>query len=128
MHPVIIDTDIAIDYLRGIPYARDLIDKLWDANIAYLSVLSVYELCAGMKEKEKEVTDNFIKACKIELLTHEIAVKGGELYKLYRSKGFTFTSIDCLIAATAILNGYKIATRNIDHYPDKKILLKLREI
>lgn len=36
----------------------------------------------------------------------------------------TLTSIDCLIAATAIIKNYKIATRNKSHYPIKDILLE----
>jgi len=123
MHPVLVDTDIAIDYLKGMEYARKLIEPLWDSNMAYLSVLSVYELRAGMREKED--TFNFIKACSLENVTLEIAIKGGELYRQYIEKGLTLTSIDCLIAATAIIRGHKIATRNIDHYPEKGLLLKL---
>lgn len=126
MHPVLIDTDIAIDYLKGVQYAKELIDLLWDSDMAYFSVLSVYELWAGMRENEKEDTSNFIKACIIENITSEIAVKGGELYKHYRAKGITLTSIDCLVAATAIINGHKIATRNTAHYPEKGLLLKFK--
>ena len=65
MQKIIIDTDIAIDYLRGLEYAKKLINGLWRNGGAYLSILSVYELYAGMKEKEREDTDNFIKACDI---------------------------------------------------------------
>ncbi|MBI4618788.1 MAG: type II toxin-antitoxin system VapC family toxin [Desulfobacterales bacterium] len=126
MHPVLIDTDIAIDYLRGMLYAKELIEPLWDFNMVYFSVLSVYELWAGMRENEKEDTFNFIKACNIEDITPEIAVKGGELYKQYRTKGITLTSIDCLIAATAIIKKHKIATRNVEHYPDKGLLLRFK--
>lgn len=122
MQPVMVDTDVAIDYLRGIPYAKELITSLWENNTAYLSILSVYELYAGMKEKEREDTDNFIDACKIDFVTLKIAQKGGELYQYYRGKGITLTSIDCLIAATAIVNGRKIATKNVEHYPDKELL------
>lgn len=124
MPDVLIDTDIAIDYLRGSSYVKDLMLSLWDKNKAYISILTVYELYAGMQEKEKEDTDNFISACNIEFITLEIAQKAGELYKAYREKGLTLTAIDCLISATAIINKRKIATRNIEHYPDKELLVK----
>lgn len=119
-----IDTDIAIDYLRGISSARDLILPLWKTNTAYLSILTVYELYAGMRENEKEDTNNFINACNIEPITIEIAKKGGEIYRHYRRQGITLTSNDCLINATAIVKGHKIATKNKAHYPDKKMLWK----
>lgn len=122
MQTVLIDTDIAIDFLRGLQKARDLVEPLWAANRAYLSILSVYELFAGMRENEKEDTENFIHACNLDLVTTEIALKSAELFRLYRKKGITLTSIDCLILGTSIIRGHKIATRNANHYPDKTLL------
>jgi predicted nucleic acid-binding protein len=125
MQTVLIDTDVAIDFLRGEPYARDFLLPLWDLSRAYLSVLTIYELYAGMKEKEKEATNDFIGACLIEPVSREIAARGGEWKAFYREKGITLTAVDCLISATALLQGHKIATRNVRHYPDKKLLLNL---
>ena len=124
MQNVIIDTDVAIDYLRGIQYAQELIIPLWEGNTAYLSVLSLYELYAGMRENEKEDTTNFINACNIDQVTQGIAVKAGELYRHYRKSGITLDSIDCLIAATAMIKKYKVATRNVKHYPDERLHYK----
>ena len=125
MQAVIIDTDIAIDYLRGKQDARDLIFSLWDINMAYLSILSAYELYAGMKEDEEEDTENFINACNIEPVTIEITKKAGELYRKYRRQGITLTSLNCLINATAIVGRHKIATKNREHYPNKEILYSI---
>ncbi|MBF0402415.1 type II toxin-antitoxin system VapC family toxin [Candidatus Magnetominusculus xianensis] len=118
MELTLIDTDVAIDYLRGQPYAKEAIEGLWVANTACLSVLSVYELHVGMKDNERFSTESFIEACHIEPVGHDVAIKAGEIYKKYRTKGITLTPIDCLIYATAILKKYKIATRNLKHYPD----------
>ncbi len=122
MTTVIIDTDVAIDFLRGNNYAKELISKLFGLSLAHLSILSVYELHAGMRENESTKTQDFINACKIELVTMDIAIKAGELRRDYRGKGITLTSIDCLIAATAITYKFKIATRNLNHYPDKTLI------
>lgn len=124
MQTVMIDTDIAIDFLRGSTKARELIVPLWQSDTAYLSLLSVYELYAGMQPKEKEITENFIRACRIEPLTLNITQQASECYQSYRKQGITLTAIDCLIWATAKTNHHKLATRNIKHYPDKNILLK----
>lgn len=117
MQTVLIDTDIAIDFLQGHTEAIELIAPLWEENRAYLSILSVYELYTGMREKEKGDTDAFINACNIEPVTMEVARAGGELYRKSRATEMTLTSIDCLIVATAIIGGHKIVTRNKDHYP-----------
>lgn len=124
MQSVIIDTDVAIDYLRGIQYAQELIPPLWERDTAYLSVLSLYELHAGMRENEREATTNFINACNIEMVTQDIAIKAGEFYRHYRKSGTTVDSIDCLIAATAMIKKFKIATRNVKHYPDERLHYK----
>ncbi|OGW53729.1 MAG: hypothetical protein A2Y81_13220 [Nitrospirae bacterium RBG_13_43_8] len=98
---------------------------VWNTDTAYLSILSVYELYAGMKDNEHVDTENFIKACNIEPLTLDITKKAGALYKTYRMQGLTLTSIDCLINATAIVRGHKVATKNTSHYPDRKILFPM---
>lgn len=125
MPGVLIDTDIAIDFLRGASYAQPLMGGLWNSGQAMISVLTVYELTAGMRDAEQVVTNNFIEACTVEPITPEIAGKGGELYRNYRAKGVTLTSLDCLIAATALVKGYKVATRNVKHYPEKGLLFSL---
>ncbi len=128
MQTVLVDTDVAIDFLRGVPYANDLVLQLWEENAAYLSVLSIYELYAGMRGNEKKSTEAFIDACNIVPLTLDIAKKGGEMYSHYRKTGITITSIDCLIAATALMSSLKIATRNLKHYPEKGLVLKIKAL
>ena len=123
MQSVLIDTDIAIDYLRGSEEVARLLEQLWDSDMAHLSILSVYELYAGMRAPEKEATEDFINACNIEPVTMQTARRAGDMYRHWRAKGVTTTSIDCLIAATAALKKHKIATRNKDHYPEKDLLL-----
>lgn len=122
MPTVLIDTDVAIDFLRGEAYAQPLIAGLWRERRAVLSVLTVYELTAGMREKERGHTLDFIGASTIEEVSANIAIKAGDLYREYRSKGITLTSLDCLIAATALVKGYKIVTRNLGHFPQDGLL------
>jgi hypothetical protein len=78
-----------------------------------------------MREKERTPTLDFISACLVEPVTAEIAARGGELYREYRAKGNTLTALDCLIAATAMEKGYKIATRNLRHYPQEGLLFAI---
>ena len=73
MPGVLIDTDIAIDFLRGVAYTQPLIGGLWNDDQAMMSVLTVYELTAGMRDAEKVVTRNFIEACAVEPISPEIA-------------------------------------------------------
>lgn len=126
MPAVLIDTDVAIDFLRGEAYAQPIIVGLWGEGRAVLSVLTLYELTAGMREKERGPTLDFISACTIEEVSANIAMMAGDLYREYRTKGITLTSLDCLIAATAIIKGHKIVTRNIGHFPQDGLLFNLQ--
>ncbi|WP_448591054.1 PIN domain-containing protein [Thermoflexus hugenholtzii] len=115
---MLIDTDVAIDYLRGVSYARHLIVELWRNRRAYLSVISVYELYIGMRSEEQAATKAFVNACQILNVDHRIAQAAADWYRRWRSRGLTLTTADCLIAGTALVHGLKIATRNTRHYPD----------
>ena len=125
MPAVLIDTDVAIDFLRGEAYAQPLLASLWREGRAVVSVLTVYELTAGMRDKEKTATGNFIDACQVEDVSADIAMRAGELYRKYRAKGVTLNSLDCLIAATALVKGCKVATRNLKHYPETGLVLNI---
>lgn len=119
---ILLDTDFVIDFLRGDARMMNIIIPLWEKNIVFLSILSVYELYAGMRPNEKEATDNFINACQIEPLTVEISKEAGKYRSQYRAKGETLSIVDCIIATTAKMNRHLIATRNIKHFPEKKYL------
>lgn len=121
---VLIDTDVAIDFLRGEKSAQRLIEPLWRGELAYLSLLSIYELRAGMREIESRYTMDFIHACQITALTVAIVSEAGDYYRFHRARGMTLTSIDCMIYMTAKQNNFKLLTHNIKHYPDKDILVK----
>lgn len=125
MPGVLIDTDIAIDYLRGDQAVRPLLHRLWREGSAVLSVISLFELTAGMRENERVATMDFIGACAVAEVTPDIAVRGGELYRHYRGQGVTLAAMDCLIAATAQVKGCQVATRNVRHYPQPGLLLAL---
>ncbi|MCX5826479.1 MAG: type II toxin-antitoxin system VapC family toxin [Deltaproteobacteria bacterium] len=122
MQTVLVDTDVAIDFLRGNAYAKELLENLWSEGRASISTLSVYELDAGMRDHERKATKAFIDACRIDDVTREIAEKAGELRREYQKRGITIPSMDCIIAATALVSGYKIATRNKRHFPESLML------
>jgi len=115
MQTILIDTDYVIDFLRG---TSSVLIPVLTENLAYLSILSVYELYAGMRSGEKEATDDFIQACHIEPITMEIAKNAGAFRFEQRQKGLTLSIVDCIIAETARSNNHHIATNNKKHYPE----------
>jgi len=126
MQRVVIDSDVAIDYLRGKDYALKLMKKLWRTDTAYLTTTTVFELYAGMRESEKESTEYFIKACNLLPITEQISMVAGDMYRQQRKKGRTLDAIDCLNHAVGVVHDCQIATRNIAHYPDSARLFNFQ--
>lgn len=117
MPTVLIDTDHAIDFLRGASLA---IKPLIQQNVAFLSILSVYELYSGMRPGEEIFTQNFIQGCKIEMVTMDIAKNAGIFRFQQCQAGITLSVVDCIIAETARMNNHLVATNNKKHYPATK--------
>lgn len=115
MQTVLLDTDYVIDFLRG---KSSVIIPLLNEGTAFLSILSVYELYAGMQPNEATATDDFIQACNIEPVTMVIAKNAGIFRFKNRQKGITLSIVDCIIAETARINNHQVATGNRKHYPD----------
>lgn len=117
MTEILFDTDYIIDYLRGKDSKFGIIHNSLKFNSLYISILTVYELYAGMRDSEQQATDDFIRACRIEPVTMEIAQYAGIFRMKQRQKGITLSIVDCIIAETARAKGYRIATMNKKHYP-----------
>jgi len=120
MQSILFDTDFLIDFLRGKSSSLAVITHAFSENQAYISILSVYELYAGMRPGEEEATADCIGAFRIEPLTFDISKKAGMRRFKYRQKGVTLSNINCIIAETARTRNHLIATMNTKHYPDVK--------
>lgn len=109
------DTNILIDYLRDRPTARDFLDA--QAERPYISVASVVELYAGLKNRrEEQDVERMFAQANIVAATHEIAKRAGVFSRLYASS-HGLDDLDAIIAATAEQHGLRLATLNVKHFP-----------
>lgn len=109
-----IDSDILIDFLRGIEKARDFLVGNAQKHALYISVVSVVELYAGKNMKRSaaiEEVERLIKNFEVVPLDRERARRAGTLRREY---GIPFA--DAIIAATALDNAVGIVTRNVKHF------------
>jgi len=123
MKTVLFDTDYLIDFLRGKSSIKDIISKALIQGVGYISVLSIYELYAGMLPGDEQATEDCINAFHIEPVTVDIARMAGKTRFSYRQRGTTLSIVDCIILETARTNHHLIATMNRKHYPDAKFLV-----
>lgn len=115
MKPVLVDTDVLINFLRGKQQAKEFLLAQLDSGPILCSVITVAEIFAGMRPHEQEKTRGLLDNLEVIPVTRAIAEKAG-LYK-GEIKSHALELDDCLIAATAHLHKATLATGNDRHYP-----------
>jgi predicted nucleic acid-binding protein len=114
-NPILIDTDVLIDFLRGHDKAVAFVNEFSSRII--LSPIVVAELYAGVKgNAELSVLENFVSLFRVVPLTAEI-VKIGGLYKRDFGKSHGVGLADAILAATADTEKAELKTLNVKHYP-----------
>ncbi len=97
---ILVDTDVLIDFLRGIGKAVVFIDEFSPHII--LSPIVVAELYAGVKgADELSLLDNFVSLFRAAPIDSEIAKAGG-LYKRDYGKSYGVGLADAILATTPI--------------------------
>jgi len=116
MRPVIVDTDILIDVGRNVDKAVSFLDKIEKEFTPIISVVTQMELIVGCRnKKELSALDKFVGRFDVESMDESITGKGVALLHKYRlSHGLLIA--DALIAATAIIKGASLATKNRSDY------------
>lgn len=112
--PLLIDTDVLIDYLRDKPEAVSYLEGLTEPLL--VSAVTIAELYAGVRDgAERTALDSFITAFEIVAVDEEIAVKGG-LHRRDYSKSHGTGLADALVAATAEIRNAQLVTLNGKHF------------
>jgi predicted nucleic acid-binding protein len=116
MRPVLVDTDVLINFLRGkLPAKEFLLTQLSNSVPILCSVITVAEIYAGMRPHELEKTGALLDNLEIIPVTRNIAEKAGHYKQSIKSHSLELD--DCLIAATAHIHKAALATGNLRHYP-----------
>ncbi len=113
--PFLIDTDVAIDYLRGNVDAIAYIEGLSGNN--FISAITVAELYAGVRDgAERTALESFVRAFQVVVVDSAIATQGG-LFRRDFGKSHGVGLADALIAASAQAHGAILVTLNAKHFP-----------
>ena len=119
-----LDSDVLIDYLRGMTNARDFLLENAGKTPLFISVVGIVEIYSGKDTKiseKKEIIEVFLANFRIIILTQGIAKRAGELRRDHQ-KPFA----DMIIAASAMEYGMPLVTRNIKHFRTIRGLKVLR--
>ena len=116
--PILVDTDVLIDFLHGREQAVSFINLESDRII--LSSIVVAELYAGARggkgDTEQNTLERFLSMFRIVHVTAVIARLGG-LYKRDYGRSHGVSLADAVVAATATLENAALKTLNVKHYP-----------
>lgn len=116
--PVLLDTDVLVDFLREHAGAVACLEEFADRVV--LSAVSVAELYAsvrgGEEGPEQTALANLLSQFRIVAVSGAVAKLGG-LYKRDYGARHGLGLADAVIAATATLEGASLKTLNIRHYP-----------
>ena len=116
--PVLVDTDVLIDFLRGREQAVSFVSLESDRII--LSSIVVAELYAGVRggkgDSEQSTLERFLSLFRVVPVTAAIARLGG-LYKRDYGKSHGISLADAVVAATVTLETAELKTLNVKHYP-----------
>ena len=118
MKSILIDSDILIEVSRG----RDAaILAKWDAlgrgeTALTCSPVTVAELWHGARAQEHKILEALFAAIQCVAIDVEIGRRAGDYLRQF-AKSHGVELGDALIAATALVHGLQLWTRNRRHYP-----------
>lgn len=113
--PILIDTDVLVDFLRGHAGAGALLRE--HAGDLVLSSIVVAELFAGARNaSEQSVLDDVVGVLPVVPVSAAIARDAGLLKQRYHRSHGTGLG-DAVVAATALSLGAALKTLNVKHYP-----------
>ena len=120
----LVDTDVAIDFLRRCDYAQKLLEHWAGEGLLAISTLTHLEIYQGMRTGEEGATNAFLDGLTSVVVDVPVARRAGRMLGELRSKGLTMGIADAIIAATALELGAPLLTNNVEHYPfpDLKVI------
>lgn len=110
---LLLDTTVLIDALRNRNQRRRLLATLVTSGQALAtSTVNVAEVYGGLRPGEEEATRAFLAGINLFPVSASIAERAGHLKASLRREGQTRSITDMIVAATALENGFMVATDN----------------
>ena len=118
MAAVLLDTTVIIDLLRGRGDALRRLEALRRAgDVPYVCAINVDETVRGLKLSENDPARAFFGGVRIAPLGLSEGWQAGEWRREFAQQGRTLAQADCLVAATALSLGGRLATGNPKDFP-----------
>jgi predicted nucleic acid-binding protein len=111
----LLDSDVVIDFLRGLPAAGRYVDGLADTPTC--SEVTRVEVLRGVRSSERRVTERLLATIRWVVVDEDVSGLAGELGRRFRRSHGAIGTADLVVAATAERLKLPLATLNVRHYP-----------
>ena len=115
--PLVLDTTVLIDALRGRPAADRLEDLMAGRELLLTTAINVEEVVRGLRPTEQDAVDLLLTGLRIVPIRRQEAERAGRWRREFAARGITLHQADCLIAAAAYTAGGRLATANVKDFP-----------
>jgi predicted nucleic acid-binding protein len=114
---ILVDSDVLIASLRGERKAEDwLLNATQQSDLA-TSAISVFEVAGGVRSHERREIVFLLSLLHVVPVTEQIAWKASEFAHTFRRSHSGINLSDYVIAGTASVHGFELATLNVRHFP-----------
>jgi predicted nucleic acid-binding protein len=119
--PLLLDTTVLIDVLRGRGAAERLLALRAAREVPFVCCINLEEIWRGLLPEEEAVAVQLIEGLRIAPLGVAEGRRAGRWRREAAAGGTTLAQADCLIAAAAVSVGARLATGNPRHFPMKEV-------
>jgi predicted nucleic acid-binding protein len=115
--PILLDTTVLVDALRGRDAAARLRSLHETREIPWICAVNVEEVMRGIGKHERDATQRLLSGLQLAPLGRAEGTRAGDWRREFASKGTTLSQADCLIAAAAVGVHARLATGNPKDFP-----------
>jgi predicted nucleic acid-binding protein len=113
----VLDSTVLIDYLRGRPAVARVAGLIDAGDIAATTAINVEEIVRGLQAAEVDAATDLFAGLEVFAIDAAAAWQAGDWRRGFAERGVTLWQADCLIAATAKVNGATLVTGNPKDFP-----------
>ncbi len=114
--PPVLDSDVLIDYLRGVDPGRQVVRDLRAARAFSVTSVSAFELALGRDYQRNPAPVDALLSVRCLLLTRQAALCGGGLLRDLRTAGTGIEIRDAMQAGICLEARAPLVTRNLRHF------------
>jgi predicted nucleic acid-binding protein len=113
----VLDSTVLIDYLRGRPAVTRVAGLIDAGDIAATTAINVEEIVRGLRAAEVDAATDLFAGLEVFPIDAAAAWQAGDWRRSFAERGVTLWQADCLVAATAKVNGATLVTGNPKDFP-----------